>query len=259
MTRRNRTILDDLALLPWWANIILATVVYLSFKYWVPSIAFQNPFFKGVAIALPTFAPIVAGILCFVAAISAFHAWRKGELLEKQTGIGTLRTISWRKFEELVGETYRRKGYAVVETGGGGADGGVDLILRKDGEKLLVQCKHWKKDKVGVKVVRELYGVVTAESASGGIVISSGTFTQEAKEFARGKRIELLDGSVLLDLIAKVQKTPTLTVRKLDDSICPICGSKMLLRTAKKGPRAGERFWGCSDFPKCRSTMPYDA
>lgn len=259
MGRRSKTILDDLALLPWWFNIILAAFVYLSFRYFVPLIAFQSPFLKGIAIALPSLAPFVAGILCIVGAISAFNAWRKGEILEKQTGIDTLRTISWREFEELVGEAYRRKGYTVIETGGGGADGGVDLILKKNGEKLLVQCKHWKMDKVGVKVVRELYGVVAAESASGGIVISSGTFTQESKDFSRGKPLELLDGSVLLNLIAEVQNVPTIHIQKTDDDVCPKCGSKMILRTANKGPTAGRKFWGCSAFPKCRATKPYNA
>jgi len=36
---------------------------------------------------------------------------------------------------------------------------------------------------------------------------------------------------------------------------CPKCGSAMVLRTSKKGPRAGNQFWGCSAFPKCRSVM----
>jgi len=259
VARRGKTILDDLVLLPWWVNIILAAVVFLTFKYWIPSLSYQNPFIKGIATALPLLAPIVAGILCIVAALSAFNSWRKGELLERQSGIDTLQKIGWREFEELVGEAYRRKGYLVTETGGGGPDGGVDLILKKNGEKILVQCKHWKMDKVGVKVARELYGVVAAESASGGIVISSGSFTQEAKGFAKGKPLELLDGSALLNLIAEVRKTPAIPPQKSDDNTCPICGSKMVLRTAKKGINAGEKFWGCSAFPKCRATKPYNA
>jgi len=36
------------------------------------------------------------------------------------------------------------------------------------------------------------------------------------------------------------------------NKMCPKCGSTMLLRTAKKGPQAGNQFWGCSEFPKCR-------
>jgi len=251
--------MDDLVLLPWWINIILAIVVYLSFKHWIPSVAFQSPFYRGIAMALQSFAPIAGSLLLFIAAISAYNAFRKGGLLERQSGIEALRKISWREFEELVGEAYRRKGYAVTETGGGGADGGVDLVLRRGGEKLLVQCKHWKMDKVGVKVVRELYGVVAAESASGGIVISSGTFTQEARDFAKGKPLELYDGSELLGLIADVQKSQTIFSTKSDDNICPLCGSEMVLRTATKGLNAGKKFWGCSAFPKCRATKPYSA
>jgi len=257
VARRSGSILEILATLPWWVNITLAAVVYPSFKYWIPAIKFQDPFYRGIVMALQSFAPVATGLLLFVAALSAFNAWRKRELLERQKGIGTLRKTSWQEFEELVGEAYRRKGYTVTESGGGGADGGVDLIVRKNGERLLVQCKHWKTDKVGVKVVRELYGVVAGEGATGGVVISSGTFTQEARDFAKGKPLELLDGSELLGLIAEVQKTPMPVSNGVDGSACPLCGAEMVLRTAKRGSKAGEKFWGCSGFPKCRGTKPY--
>ena len=35
-------------------------------------------------------------------------------------------------------------------------------------------------------------------------------------------------------------------------SSCPLCGAVMIERTAKKGANAGNRFWGCSTYPKCR-------
>tara|TARA_R110001592_G_scaffold221139_2_gene475825 strand:+ start:32551 stop:33375 length:825 start_codon:yes stop_codon:yes gene_type:complete len=34
---------------------------------------------------------------------------------------------------------------------------------------------------------------------------------------------------------------------------CPRCNSKMVLRTSKKGSNAGQQFWGCTSFPKCRA------
>jgi ssDNA-binding Zn-finger/Zn-ribbon topoisomerase 1 len=40
---------------------------------------------------------------------------------------------------------------------------------------------------------------------------------------------------------------------------CPVCGAEMVLRTAKKGPKAAEKFWGCPAFPKCRGTKPFNA
>lgn len=36
---------------------------------------------------------------------------------------------------------------------------------------------------------------------------------------------------------------------------CPQCGSAMVLRTAKRGSNAGQQFWGCSSYPKCRVTQ----
>lgn len=38
--------------------------------------------------------------------------------------------------------------------------------------------------------------------------------------------------------------------------ICPKCEGKMVLRKYKKGAKAGQEFWGCSNFPKCRSILP---
>jgi len=40
------------------------------------------------------------------------------------------------------------------------------------------------------------------------------------------------------------------------DPRCPTCGTALVLRTARKGSRAGSQFWGCAGFPKCRYTRP---
>lgn len=39
------------------------------------------------------------------------------------------------------------------------------------------------------------------------------------------------------------------------DKSCPKCGSEMMLREAKKGHNSGNKFWGCSSFPKCRKVL----
>ncbi|HWX17351.1 MAG TPA: four helix bundle suffix domain-containing protein [Chthoniobacterales bacterium] len=39
-------------------------------------------------------------------------------------------------------------------------------------------------------------------------------------------------------------------------ALCPRCGKPMCQRTARKGPRAGERFWGCTAYPECKGTRP---
>lgn len=119
--------------------------------------------------------------------------------------------MSWQQFETLVGEGFQRRGGRVKETGGGRPDGGVDLVLSKDGEKTLVQCKQWKAFKVGVSTVRELYGVMAADGAAAGFVVTSGRFTQEAVAFAAGRNIHLMDGAALMKLLkeAKAQTDAT--------------------------------------------------
>jgi restriction system protein len=115
--------------------------------------------------------------------------------------------MSWTQFERLVGEAFRRRGFDVTEAGGSGGDGGVDLILGKNGERWLVQCKHWRSTTVGVSVVREVYGVICVQDADGGYVVTSGTFTQEARRFAQDSGVELIDGTGLEQLIGKVERT----------------------------------------------------
>lgn len=43
----------------------------------------------------------------------------------------------------------------------------------------------------------------------------------------------------------------------VETPLCPKCGSAMILRTAKSGANAGNRFWGCSGYPTCKSMQPY--
>jgi restriction system protein len=181
--------------------------------------------------------------------------------------------ISWREFEMLVGEGFRLQGYQVVEMGGGGADGGVDLVLtrpgKNGGEKFLVQCKQWRALKVGVDVVRELYGVMAARGATGGFVVTSGRFTDDAISFASGRNLTLLDGPKLVDLIRQARadagqpaarvdaaKATGSTVESRQATACPLCAKPMVRRTAKRGANAGGEFWGCTGYPACRGTRP---
>lgn len=159
----------------------------------------------------------------------------------------------------LVGESFRRQGYAVTEVGGKKADGGVDLVLTRDGQTFLVQCKQWKACKVGVSVVRELFGVMAAEKAAGGFVVTSGSFTQESQAFAKGKNIVIIDGPHLTGMIRETrqmqQATPVVEATS-SDILCPKCGEAMVRRVAKQGGGSGNAFWGCKSFPRCRGTRP---
>ena len=106
-----------------------------------------------------------------------------------------MKDVHPRRFEELVAELFRRMGYEVVLTPtarDGGRDvhafqkGGVGTLLT------LVECKRFRPDrKVGVGVVRALFGVVEAERASHGIIATTSSFTRDAKLFQQNLQYRL--------------------------------------------------------------------
>ena len=194
-------------------------------------------------------------------AIGTRKRQRLAQSVAESTDADPLKALSWTEFEQLVGEAFRLQGYQVVETPAG-PDGGVDLVLRKDGEKILAQCKHWRATKVGVPIVRELFGVMADRGAAGAFVVTSGALTREDQAFAKGRNIELLNGRELEQLLRKTRTSgterktePPRPPRKkvqADGPPCPSCGPPMVKRTARRGKNAGKQFWGCSRYPACK-------
>jgi len=169
--------------------------------------------------------------------------------------------LEWRRFEKLCMEYFKLKGYEVKDTGSG-ADGGTDFYLYRpdvsDKPVAVVQCKSWSNKPVGVKTVRELFGVMAAEKIPNAIVMVSGTFTVEAKGFTDSKRLKLIDGQQLLAMIHKLSEPAQkgllhrMTQGDFKTPSCPSCDVKLVARAGKAGR---SDFWGCGNFPKCRYTM----
>ena len=67
--------------------------------------------------------------------------------------------------------------------------------------------------------------------------------------------------SELTDLIQSQMKTnPIIASITSEDyvPICPKCQIPMTLRETKKGNHIGQKFYGCSNFPKCKEIKPYN-
>jgi CheY-like chemotaxis protein len=99
-----------------------------------------------------------------------------------------LRSIDPFKFESVVAELFQEEGYEVMVTPAR-ADGGKDIYVYKNDPltetMFLVECKRYvPPNKVDVSVVRQLFGVVQQERASGGIIVTTSYFTKSAKDFA---------------------------------------------------------------------------
>jgi restriction system protein len=264
--------LDLVSLLPWWAGVAIAVVGYVVLHSMAAPVVqpgqVGSVITQSVVAGLATAGQYIVPLIGLLGAAMSFFRRRQRSALvmdvAQAKSANALDGMSWREFEMLVGEAYRLQGYTVTETGGSGADGGIDLALTKGSEKFLVQCKQWKAFKVGVTVVRELYGVMAAKGAAGGFVVTSGRFTEDAKAFADGRNVQLVDGTKLVTMIqqakqslaAKSPQPATPPPKSLEKSgtspACPQCGANMVKRTARKGNNAGAEFWGCSKFPTCR-------
>lgn len=279
MGRKRKTnviedLLDIATLLSWKVSVLVAIITFYGFHYLSGLDVAQASNAKSVIDSIPKQLLIgvskilqyaVPIIFIFGAILSVLGGERRRKLLDQQTGLDSIRAMSWQEFEMLVGEAYRRKGYTVRENGGGGADGGIDLYLVKEGKRSVVQCKRWKTTSINVSLVRELYGVMTGDKADSCIFVTSGSYTPEAKMFAQGKPITLVDGKELFELIATVQsnlgKPKNEPLRAVQPNIqnavfsCPICGGSMVKRTAKRGANAGSNFLGCANYPQCRGTI----
>lgn len=273
MARRSRSgVIDDIFAIairiPWWASVGIAIALYLVLH----PIATSEPppvigtadigraaghgLFRSIAAVLQYVLPFA---FLLGAAIGYFKQRRVSALADTvatSESPASLSDMSWQEFEQLVGEGFRRQGYSIAETGGGGADGGVDLVLTKGSEKTLVQCKQWRAQRVGVNIVRELYGVMAARHAAAGIIVTAGEFTPDAIEFARGRNVRLIAGRELHRLLRETGvPIPVARARDSTPPSCPRCGASMIQRVARRGANAGYEFWGCSQYPSCRGTL----
>ena len=183
--------------------------------------------------------------------------------------IESLSKIDPYSFELLCASLYEQMGWC-AETTPKTADGGIDVVITRSSETRLIQCKRLRRGKVGVAVVRDLFGVVTAAQASGGIVITTSTFTDGAIGWAGDKNIELVDGTRLSRLIRqyistgevlpdiyvqerasaqRIEKAMTQLRCTLEEP-CPQCGERVAIRKGRHG-----KFIGCSGYPNCRHTV----
>jgi restriction system protein len=95
--------------------------------------------------------------IAMVVLAAAVDAVIRARRFRRQRTLDDLRALSWQQFEEVIADAFRRHGYRVRETGGRGtADGGVDVVLIRNGKQTVVQAKHWRAQRVGVQPVREL-------------------------------------------------------------------------------------------------------
>jgi len=179
----------------------------------------------------------------------------------------SLKQMSWKEFEHFVGSFFEKQGYS-VEVTGGLRDGGIDLIVRKNGRTSYVQCKKYRENQVTLSMMRDFYGAISSQANTNpSFFVTTGTFTLDARKFAEENAIEAIDGSRLMEYLKTVDVPvasglagsagSAASAKKQEGRMCPDCGASMVVRVAKKGAHANEPFWGCSTYPKCKAIVTY--
>lgn len=153
---------------------------YLKAKHSPATLLYEAP--SPTALNLVVVQDITAEILA--------HLAREPQLLYQ---------LAPRKFEELVARLLERQGCEVTLTKAT-RDGGYDILGRiRNGPAslmFLAECKRYSPDnKVGVEVVRGLYGVTEAQKANYGLIVTTSTFTRDAQEetLRIGPRMQLAE------------------------------------------------------------------
>jgi len=106
-------------------------------------------------------------------------------------------------FEELVARLYVAQGFDARLTGGS-HDGGIDILAEREAaggrDRIAIQCKRHVQS-VGRPVLQQLWGVVSADpSFTRADVVTTSGFSSEARAFADGKRVTLIDREALVAL-----------------------------------------------------------
>ncbi len=146
---------------------------------------------------------LISLLVFFVAGITATRLLRRKspKTVRATRGLTQLASMRWRDFAVLVLHAMQARGYRVLNDDsslgdGLSADGG-DMLLERDGERVLLMCKYGNASVVGAQPILGLGKAAELRGAHGAIVVTPGRFDDEARRVAAQQRVELIDGASL--------------------------------------------------------------
>jgi restriction system protein len=164
----------------------------------------------GIAVAALLVLPenyAIAGALggtpfVVIGAIAAWRQLRAPSAARVSSTLEAAGAMSWRDFAGAIEDAFRRDGYAVTRLPGPQAD----FEIVKAGRTALVSCKRWKAATTGAEPLRDLDAAREAREAHEGIYVALGGVTDNARRFAAGHRIRILQGADLVALLPQIAR-----------------------------------------------------
>ena len=134
-----------------------------------------------------------------------------------KAGIADIDKLNGKEFEQYLEILFKKLGYQVKRTPYQG-DYGADLILRQGDEKTVVQAKRYKRS-VGVKAVQEAVTSKEYYQCDKVMVVTSSSFSRQARTLAKANRVELWDRDELVARLIASQKSNLSVSAPLPDGL----------------------------------------
>ncbi|WP_424237136.1 restriction endonuclease [Bhargavaea ginsengi] len=119
------------------------------------------------------------------------------------SGIRQVDEMNGKEFEQFLKLRYEARGYKVRVTPYQN-DFGADLVMTRDGRRIVVQAKRWKQN-VGIKAVQEIVAAKSHYKAEDAWVVTNSQFTKAAKELASSNGVRLVDRTQLIHILLEKQ------------------------------------------------------
>lgn len=164
-------------------------------------------------------------------------------------GVAQLRLLSANAFEWWVARQFQQAGFRVQHTGGRG-DHGIDLLIERNGQRAIVQCKRYREHLVQEPVLRDAFGAMHSAHATAAYIVTTHRFSEGALRWANGKPLVLWDAFTLEALAQRAASVGVAPVAPAAPVARCHCGG-MRIRSLR---RAG---WvlACTRFPRCRQAV----
>lgn len=165
---------------------------------------------KSVQITLVV---MVLSVVIFIVTLIMIAVKRSERL--KRSGIVDIDKMEGIQFEKYLGYLFTTQGYKVRVTKAVG-DYGADLVLSKDGRRIVVQAKRYSKN-VGLKAVQEVQGAKAYYGASEAWVITNRDYSTQAYNLAKSNGVRLINRDQLVEMLLQLKeklnatKTPSKT------------------------------------------------
>lgn len=114
----------------------------------------------------------------------------------KRRSLQEIDVMTGHEFEVYLGELFKRHGYKTKVTSASG-DYGADLILHKDGQKIVVQAKRYK-NSVGIRAVQEIIPAIAYYKANVAWVVTNSYLTKQAQNLADANEVVVIDREELI-------------------------------------------------------------